>query len=158
MSVWQSGQPIPESTFCKRFIEPVRMMACVNYVSVISGASHCIACVTASTSLVRLEVVTVGTTIFAYSLSTLLDCEPPTRQVPCDQAVCTSRCHVACCWLQWAFVLLHWLFSAGHSHQCVPRFSGSRVRLLRLISTGRFQSLLVLTCFSCMRSHTCWID
>ena len=29
MAVCQSGQPIPDSTFCRRFIESVRMMACV---------------------------------------------------------------------------------------------------------------------------------
>ena len=28
----------------------------------------------------------VGTTVFVYSPSTLLDCEPPTRQVSCDWA------------------------------------------------------------------------
>ena len=29
MAVCQSGQPIPDSTFCRRFIESVKMMACV---------------------------------------------------------------------------------------------------------------------------------
>ena len=29
MAVCQSGQPIPDSTFCRRFIESVRMTACV---------------------------------------------------------------------------------------------------------------------------------
>ena len=29
MAVCQSGQPIPDCTFCRRFIESVRMMACV---------------------------------------------------------------------------------------------------------------------------------
>ena len=29
MVVCQSGQPIPDSTFCRRFIESVEMMACV---------------------------------------------------------------------------------------------------------------------------------
>ena len=33
MVVCQSGQPIPDSTFCRRFIESVRMMACVNHES-----------------------------------------------------------------------------------------------------------------------------
>ena len=56
MAVCQSGQPIPDSTFCRRFIESVRMMACVIRASRWE-ASHCIACVTASTSMVRLEVV-----------------------------------------------------------------------------------------------------
>ena len=56
MAVCQSGQPIPDSTFCRRFIESVRIMACVICESRWE-ASHCIACVTASTSKVRLEVV-----------------------------------------------------------------------------------------------------
>ena len=58
MAVCQSGQPIPDSTFCRRFIESVRMMACVICASRLE-ASHCIARVTASTSMVRLEVVTL---------------------------------------------------------------------------------------------------
>ena len=45
MAVWQSGQPIPDCTFCSRFIESVRMMACVACVSRWE-ASHFIACVT----------------------------------------------------------------------------------------------------------------
>ena len=58
MAVCQSGQPIPHSTFCRRFIESVRMMACVICASRWE-AGHCIACVTASTSMVRLEVMTL---------------------------------------------------------------------------------------------------
>ena len=58
MAVCQSGQPILDSTFCRRLIESVRMMACVTCASRCE-ASHCIACVTASTSMVRLEVVTL---------------------------------------------------------------------------------------------------
>ena len=54
MVVCQSGQPIPNSTCCSRFIESVRMMACVVCASCWE-ASHCIAFVTASTSMVRLE-------------------------------------------------------------------------------------------------------
>ena len=56
MAVCQLGQPIPDSIFCSRFIESVRMMACVICASR-WVASHCIVCVTASTSMVRLEVV-----------------------------------------------------------------------------------------------------
>ena len=33
MAVCQSGQPIPDSTFCRRFIESVRMKACVSCAS-----------------------------------------------------------------------------------------------------------------------------
>ena len=80
---------IPDSTFCRRFIESVRMMAWVICASRWE-ASHCIACVTASNSMVRLEVVTVGSTVFVHSPSTLLDCEPHTRPVHCDWAVCVD--------------------------------------------------------------------
>ena len=45
MAVCQSGQPIPDSTFCRRFTESVRMMACVICVSSWEAshyiASHC---------------------------------------------------------------------------------------------------------------------
>ena len=54
----QSGQFIPDSTFCRRFIESVRMMARVICESRWE-ASHCIACMTACFSMVRLEVVTL---------------------------------------------------------------------------------------------------
>ena len=34
--------------------------------------------------------------------------------------LCRSRCHVACCWLQQAFVLLHWFFQlAIHGSVCL---------------------------------------
>ena len=42
MAVCQSGQPIPSPTLCSRFIESVRMMACVTCASRLE-ASHCIA-------------------------------------------------------------------------------------------------------------------
>ena len=59
----------------------VRMMASVICASCME-ASHCIACVTAFTSMVRLEVVAVGFTVFVYSRSALLDHEHPTRLAP----------------------------------------------------------------------------
>ena len=65
MAVCQSEQPIPDSTFFSRVIESVRM-ACVICVSRWE-ASHCFACVTASTPTVRLEVVTASITVFVYS-------------------------------------------------------------------------------------------
>ena len=83
MAVCLSGQPIPDSTFCSRFIESVEMMACV-FCASSWEASHCVACVTASTPMVRLEVMTVGFTVVVHVPSTLLDCEPPTRPVPYD--------------------------------------------------------------------------
>ena len=64
MAVCQSGQPIPDCTFCRMFIESVRMMACVICASRWE-ASHCIACVTASTSMVRLEIVTLWAPLFS---------------------------------------------------------------------------------------------
>ena len=33
----------------------------------------------------------VGSTVFVHSLSTLLDCEPPTKPVPCDWAICVDH-------------------------------------------------------------------
>ena len=34
--------------------------------------------------------------------------------------LCRSRCHLACCWLQQAFVFLHWLFQlAIHGSACL---------------------------------------
>ena len=59
MAVCHLGQPIPDSTFCSRFIEFVRMMACVICAPLWQASSHCIARVTASTSMVRMEVVTL---------------------------------------------------------------------------------------------------
>ena len=67
MAVCQSGQPIPESTFCRMFIESVRMMACVICASRWE-ACHCIACVTASTSIGRLEVVTLWAPLFSCTV------------------------------------------------------------------------------------------
>ena len=98
MAECQSGQPIPYSTFCSRSIESVRMMACIICVSHWE-ASHCVECVAASTSVVRLEIMTVGTTVFMHSPSILFDCEPPTTLDPSDCLPCRSQCHVACFWL-----------------------------------------------------------
>ena len=39
--------------------------------------------------------------------------------------LCRSWCHVACCWLRQVFCAFALAFSAGHSRQCVLRFSGS---------------------------------
>ena len=92
-------QPIPESTWYSRSTESVRMMACVTM-----EVSHCIACVTASASMVRLEVGTLATTVFENSPSTLFDCKPPTRAVPCvDHNVMWFAVgfdeHCTCAWL-----------------------------------------------------------
>ena len=57
MAVCQSEQPSQDCTFCSRFIESVRIMACVICASRWE-ASHFIACVTSSPSIVGLEVVT----------------------------------------------------------------------------------------------------
>ena len=46
MVVSQSGQPIPDSTFCRRFIESVKMMACVICASRWE-ASRCVVCLPA---------------------------------------------------------------------------------------------------------------
>ena len=106
MAVCQSGQPIPDSTFCSRFIESVRMMACV-ICSSCWEASHRIACVCASTSMVRLEVVTLWAPLF--SCTGLPPCLTQTGPLRLSHPR-RSRCHVSCCWLWQAFVLLHWLF------------------------------------------------
>ena len=52
------GNPFQAPPFCSRLIESVRMMACVICASHWE-ASHCLAYVTASTSRIRLEVVTL---------------------------------------------------------------------------------------------------
>ena len=58
IAVCQSEQSIPDSIFCRRFIESVRMMACEICASRWE-TRRCIAYVTAYTSMVRLEVVTL---------------------------------------------------------------------------------------------------
>ena len=83
MAVCQSAQPIPDSSVCRTFIESVRMMACAICASRWE-ASHCFACVTASTSMVTGGRDCEGTTVFVHSPSTLLDREPPTRPISCD--------------------------------------------------------------------------
>ena len=55
MAVCQSGQPIPDSTFCRRFIESVRIMACVICASRWE-ASHCITCVSQNWKSALLDV------------------------------------------------------------------------------------------------------
>ena len=73
--------------------------------------SHCIEFVTPPTSMVRLEVMTVGITALMYSLFILLECKPPNRTGPLWLSrPCRSRCDLACFWLQQAFVLPHLLF------------------------------------------------
>ena len=82
MAVCQSGQPIPGSTFCRWFIKSVRMMACVVCASHWE-ASHCIACITASTSMVRLEVgLRTGHNRLSYQLYSKLRIGH-TEQCPC---------------------------------------------------------------------------
>ena len=61
----QLGQPMPDSTFCSRFIESVRMMACP---ASRWEASHCIACVTAFTSVARVEVVTLWAPLSSFTV------------------------------------------------------------------------------------------
>ena len=86
MDVYQSQQPIPDSTFCMRFTEFVIMMACVLSASRWK-ASHCIACVIASTPMVRLEVVTLWVPL---SSCTVL---PPCLTVNCqtDRSLVTEQ-------------------------------------------------------------------
>ena len=85
MAVCQSGLPSPDPTFCRRFIESVRMMACVVCVS-LWEASHCIACVTASISFVRLEIVTLWAPL---SSCTVLPPYLPVNSQP-DQSIVTK--------------------------------------------------------------------
>ena len=80
-AVCQSRQPIPDST--SRFTESVRTMACVIWVSLWEASprycvSYCF-CLHGQTE----GRVSVGTTVFVYSPTALLDCEP----VPCDWAI-----------------------------------------------------------------------
>ena len=125
MAVCQSGQPIPDSTFCRRFMELVRMMACVVCVSCWE-ASHCIAFVAASTSMVRLEDVTLWVPLpLCKVLPPSLTVNPQPDWSPVTEPfrwitmscglhlVSTSICTSAL------------VFPVGHSQQCMPRFSDS---------------------------------
>ena len=113
LAVCQSRQPIQDSTFCSRFIESARMLACVICASCWE-VSHCIACVTTSTSMVGLEVVTLWAPLSSCTVhppcltvtpSTLhhpppppmpLPPSPPTpfpsRPVPCDRQYHSELC------------------------------------------------------------------
>ena len=112
MAMWQLVQPNPYSTVCSR------VMACV-ICEPPWDVCHDYAYLTASTSVVKLEVVT---------LLTLLDCESPNRLVPCDRAACVD------CDVMWPVVgfdeqLYFYIgFSAGHFWQCVPRFFDSSLK------------------------------
>ena len=127
MAMCQSEQPTPDSTFCSRFIESVRMMACA--ISASSWeASHRFACVTVSASLVRPEVVTLWAPLppciiltTCLTMNSQLDrsfvTEPFVQiTISCGLLLASTR-----------FVHPHWFFPAGHSLQCVPRFCGRRV-------------------------------
>ena len=135
------GQPIPDSTFCRRFIESVTMMASAIFAAY-REASHCMCdCFYLHDQTGGRD--SVGSTVLVYSPSTLLDRESPTRLVLCDWAstrICTSAL----------------AFPPGHLRQCAPRFSDSRVLQLGLSSAGRFSQSLA--CLSSARPHTCWID
>ena len=124
MAVCQSGQPIPDSTFCRRFSESVRMMACV--ICAHWEASHCIACVTASTSHGHLGGRdSVGSTVCVYSPSTLPDrdqslvTEPSVQIISCGLLLASTRI----CTSAVGFSNLNWPFTAV----CAYRFSNSRV-------------------------------
>ena len=82
------GQPIAVSTFCYRFIESVRMMVCVICASRLE-ASHCVACGTASTSMVRLEIFTLWAPLSSYTiLSPCLTVNPhPDRSLVTEPSV-----------------------------------------------------------------------
>ena len=88
VSLCLSGQRIPDSIFCRRFIESVRMMTRVTCVSRWE-TSHCIASVTASTPMVTLEVVTLWDPL---SSCTVL---PPclTVKAACIQTLTKIRTH-----------------------------------------------------------------
>ena len=82
--------------------------------------------VTASTSMVRLEVVTADTSAFVYSRFVVVNPQPdqflvtesPMQTiVPCGLMLTTMSMCIS------ALVI-----PAGHSQQCVPRISGNRVR------------------------------
>ena len=127
MAVCQSGQPIPDSTFCRRFIESVRMMVCVIYTPHWE-TSHCIACVTVSTAMVRLEVVTLWAPL--SSCSVLPPCLTVNHQsdrslVTEPSVYITMSCGLLLASTSICTSVL--AFPAGHSWRCVPGFSGSRV-------------------------------
>ena len=89
---------------------------------------------------------------FIYSPSILLSCEPLTRPVPFDLAICVDYDIM---WLWRAFVLLHWLFQlAIHCSGCLCSLAAE--------SHSRAWTQLdvfprpLLAC--ALRPHTCWID
>ena len=86
MAVCQPGQPILDSTYCRRFIGSMRMMACVICASCWQ-ASHCITCVTASASMVRLEVMTLWALLSVCTVLPPCLTMTPTRPVLCDRAI-----------------------------------------------------------------------
>ena len=108
-----------DSTFCSRFIESARVMACLICASRWE-ASHCIACVTASASMVRLEVMTLWAPLSSCTvLSPCLAVNPqPDRSLVTGPSV----------YITMSFGLLLALtsictsalaFPVGHSRQCV---------------------------------------
>ena len=72
-------------TFCSKLIESMRMVACVAWLSPLVAIQRR-AWVTATTSIVKLEVETVGCTVFMDGGRTLLDSEAPSWLVFGDWA------------------------------------------------------------------------
>ena len=130
------------------------MMACV-ICSSHWEASHCIACVTASTSMVRPEVVTLWAPL--SSCTVFPSCLTVNPQQ--DQSLVTAvRVDHYVVWLAVGFDKQLYFctgFPAGHWRQCVPRFSGCTALQEGLNSAGPFSK--PLTCLSSVRLHTCSI-
>ena len=65
INTFRSGLPIPLFTFCSKLIKSVRMMACVVWLSPLETIQRR-AWVTASTSIVKLEVETVSAALHSW--------------------------------------------------------------------------------------------
>ena len=102
LDIFQSGIPILFFTFCNKFIESVRMMAYVVRLSPLEAIQRR-AWVTASTSIVQLEVETIviGCTVFMDGSCTLLDSEAPPWLVFGDSDQCTLWGLTVFCFPKW---------------------------------------------------------
>ena len=76
MAVCQSGQPIPDSTFCRRFIESENDGMCNLCVTLGGKPLYCMGdCFYLHGQAKGRDFV--GRTVFVYSPANLLDLEPP---------------------------------------------------------------------------------
>ena len=110
---------VSDSTFCSSFIESVRTIAWVIFVP-LGEAIHGTMCLTASSSMVRPEVVTVQAQLSSCTIPLPCFTVKPRPNYSLGTEICVDH-DVACCWLQWAFLFLHFGFPCCCSLQFVTR-------------------------------------